>query len=193
LKVEDLERKDRYLTVTFTLAKKHKKGLDQFIEILKLKDPETAYKLSYAELKIQWAAWKKTEEGIIRRDERIAKKVALRDKYAQHITAYLDYLVTKYPKAVYLFPGGKAIFQNYMVFLDRHISGRQVLRIIKALDPTAWCHLFREGKGAEIARDMSNKLSAIFEVRDTLDLEHETTAYRYVKRYAVQEMKTEET
>lgn len=193
LKVEDLKQENRYLTVTFTLAKKHKKGLDQFIEVLKAKDPELAYKLTYPELKVRWAAWKKTEEGIIRRDERIDKKVALTDKYAQHITAYLDYLVTKYPKAVYLFPRGKAIFTNYMVIEDQHISGRQVLRIVKTLDPTTWCHLFRDGKGAEIARDIPNKLLAVFQVKATLDLENEETAYVYVKRWAAEEMKTEET
>lgn len=52
-------------------------------------------------------------------------------------------------------------------------------------------HLFRETKGAEIAKTEGNRLMAVYEVRDTLDLETEETAYRYVRRYAVQEMKTE--
>jgi hypothetical protein len=77
------------------------------------------------------------------------------------------------------------------VFEDQHLSGRQLLRLIKPLNPEAWLHLFRETKGAEIAKDKGRTLDAVYAVRETLDLENEETAYRYVRRYAVQEMKAE--
>ena len=78
-----------------------------------------------------------------------------------------------------------------MIFLDQHLSGRQLLRLIKPLNENAWLHLFRETKGAEIAREKGRTIDAVYSVRETLDLENETTAYRYVRRYAVQEMKSE--
>lgn len=193
LTVQDLKRENRYLTITFTLSKKHKRGFFQYLGMICEKNRAAAEKTLYIDLNRQWKEWTKTNEGKISRDERADKKVAVRDKYTHYITDYLDYLVTKHPKAVYLFPSGKAIYANYTVFPDRHLSGRTILRIIKDLDPTAWCHLFREGKGAEIARDINDKLLAVFKVKDTLDLENEATAYRYIRRYAAEEMKVEET
>ena len=81
--------------------------------------------------------------------------------------------------------------QSYIIFEKEHLSGRQLLRLIKPLSPTALLHLFRETKGAEIAKTEGRTLKAVYEVRETLDLENEETAYRYVRRYAVQEMKAE--
>ena len=46
-------------------------------------------------------------------------------------------------------------------------------------------------KGAEIARDLGNNLIALTSVKQTLDLENEETAYRYIERYAVPEIKAE--
>jgi len=51
--------------------------------------------------------------------------------------------------------------------------------------------LLRETKGAEIAKAEGRTLKAVYEVRETLDLENEQTALRYVRRYAVQEMNAE--
>ena len=81
--------------------------------------------------------------------------------------------------------------ENYTIIGDKHLSGRQLLGIIKQLDPECWLHLFRETKGAEIARRLGQTISAVYKVKDTLDLEKEATAYRYVRRYAVQEMDAE--
>ena len=54
-----------------------------------------------------------------------------------------------------------------------------------------WLHLFREFKGAEIAKQEGLSLKGVYQVKETLDLEKEATAYRYIRRFAVQEMKTE--
>jgi hypothetical protein len=69
-----------------------------------------------------------------------------------------------------------------MVVPDKHLSGNQLLRLIKPLDPKALCHLFRETKGTEIAKAFGNNLAGITEVKETLDLEEEATAYRYTRR-----------
>ena len=83
------------------------------------------------------------------------------------------------------------MFNNYFVIEDKHLSGRQLLRLIKPLAPTMWLHLLREGKGAEISRDKGMNITAVTEVKNMLDLENEETAWRYVRRYAIQEAKTE--
>jgi hypothetical protein len=101
-------------------------------------------------------------------------------------------LSEKYPGVKYLFPSGYEVFGSaYVVLPDSHLSGRQLLRLIKPLNESAWLHLFRETKGAEIAKAEGRTLKAVYEVRETLDLENEQTAIRYVRRYAVQEMKAE--
>ena len=80
---------------------------------------------------------------------------------------------------------------TYDKLLVPAVSGRQLLLLIKPLDKKAWLHLFRETKGAEIAKEYGNNLAGITEVKETLDLEKEETAYIYTRRYAVQEIKAE--
>jgi hypothetical protein len=108
--------------------------------------------------------------------------VNTRDKYAKLIIEYLDYLEQHIPKAKFLFPSGKAVFQNYFVHEDKHLSGRQLLRLIKPLNRKMWLHLLRETKGAEISRDLGMNITAVTEVRNMLDLEKEETAWKYVRR-----------
>jgi integrase len=188
---DDLKVENMQLYVTFTLRKKHKKGLFQYLKILEKHNP-TALDKSLAELKLDWKEWTQTEEGYRVREEKRTKSVQVTDKYAQLILEYLDYLKQHYPDAQYIFPSGLEVFgTEYMVFNDAHLSGRQILRIIKPLNPDAWLHLFRETVGATIAKAKGRTLDAVYEVRETLDLENEATAYRYVRRYAVQEMKKE--
>jgi hypothetical protein len=147
---------------------------------------------SLAELKLEWKIWNKTEAGYRVKEEKRIKSVDVNDKYARLILDYLDYLNDHYPCVRYVFPSGTEVFgTSYVVFEDEHLSGRQLLRLIKPLNESVWLHLFRETKGAEIAREKGRTLDAVYSVRETLDLENETTAYRYVRRYAVQEMKSE--
>jgi hypothetical protein len=83
------------------------------------------------------------------------------------------------------------VFQNYIVDYDKHLSGRQLLRLTKPLNETLWLHLLRETKGAEISRDLGMNITAVTEVKNMLDLEREETVWNYVRRYAVQEAKAE--
>ena len=199
LQREDLKvEPDGFLYVTFTIRKKHKRGLFQYLKYLQkqIRDEKLSREFvnskQLAELNEEWREWQKTEEGCQVKEEKRTKKLALEDKYCRLIIEYADFLKAKYPDAKFLFPSGRTVFgQSYMVYGDRHLSGRQLLRLIKLLNPKAWLHLFRETKGAEIARTEGNKLTTVYEIRDTLDLEKEETAYRYVRRYAVQEIPSE--
>jgi len=141
---------------------------------------------------LEWRDWTKTEEGYrVKRDKR-TKMVDLRDKYAKLIWEYRKFMKKNFPSAHFLFPSGKMVFgESYTILGNKHLSGRHLLGIIKQLDPECWMHLFRESKGAEIARKLGQTITAVYKVKDTLDLEKEATAYRYIRRYAVQEMDAE--
>ena len=191
LERENLKIKNEKLLVTFTLRKKHKKGLFQYLKWLEKNNPLEMEK-PLAQLKHDWKVWNETQEGYRVKEEKRTKSVDVNDKYAKLIVGYLEFLERTYPEAKYVFPSGAEVFgESYIIFPDEHLSGRQLLRLIKPLNENAWLHLFRETKGAEIAREKGRTLDAVYSVRETLDLENETTAYRYVRRYAVQEMKSE--
>lgn len=191
LEREDLRIENDQLYVTFTLRKKHKRGLFQYIAFLEKNNPSALDK-PHSQLKQEWKLWTETEQGYRVKEDRRTKSVSIQDTYAKLILQYLAFLNVKYPAAKYVFPSGVEIFgTSYMIFENEHLSGRQLLRLIKPLSPTAWLHLFRETKGAEIAKANGRTLASVYEVRETLDLENEETAYRYVRRYAVQEMKAE--
>jgi integrase len=191
LERSDLKVENGKLYVTFTLRKKHKKGLFQYIKFLRKNEP-IALQKPLSELELEWKEWTQTSYGYRVKEERRTKSVDVTDKYARIIIEYLDFLEREYPNVKFLFPSGREVFgTSYIVFENEHLSGRQLLNLVKPLNPDAWLHLFRETKGAEIAKAEGRTLKAVYEVRDTLDLENEETAYRYVRRYAVQEMKAE--
>lgn len=191
LKLNDLEVKEGYLYVTFTLRKKHKLGLFQYIKHLrKLENPQLLNK-PLLELEQEWKIWQQSEQGCHIKEEKRTKKVSLEDKYAKLILEYMEFLTVNHPEVTYLFPSGKAIFSNYFIDNSKPLSGRQLLRLIKPLNKRLWLHLFRELKGSEIARDMGDNIIAVAQVKETLDLERETTAWNYIHRYAAQTMKAE--
>jgi len=190
LKLSDLEMKEGYLYVTFTLRKKHKRGLFQYIRTLQEHDA-TLLNKPFLEIQAEWKAWTHTEAGYTVKEERRTKRVNLEDKYARLIIEYVEWLRQNNPEGIYLFPSGKAVFSHYVILNERSLSGSQLLRLIKPLNRKLWLHLFREMKGAEIARELGGNITALTSVKQTLDLEREDTAYRYIERYAVQEMKPE--
>ncbi len=121
----------------------------------------------------------------------VTKKFPISSRYAQHILNYRKYLKEHYPKTKYLFPSIRSVFGMTLAVSDTdHLSGRQVLNLIKELNPNGWCHLFRETRGAEIVKkDEEQKQLSIFTVyrgQQGLDLERETTAWHYIKRYATE-------
>jgi integrase len=190
LKLTDLKVENDFLFITFTLRKKHKFGLFQYLKVLKKTNPDGLNK-SYPILVSEWQTWRLTEQGQHVKEERRTKKVSLSDRYARLILEYVTYLNEKYPKAEYVFPSGRTVFgQSYLVVGDRSLSGRQLLNLIKPLNPRAWLHLFRELVGKEIAEE-DNTIAGVYKVKESLDLENEETAWRYIRRFGIQEVKVE--
>lgn len=195
LQPSDLRIVGSDLEITFNLAKKHKKGLFQYLRYLQKTDPEQLKK-PLPEIQTAWRQWQETEQGHRTKTSTSLQSIALDDKYAHYILDYLQYLREKYPDAKFLFPSGLSVFGTsypYLVFPDRSLSGRQLLRIIKQLNPDAWTHLFRYTKGCEVAREHGRTIDSVHYVRDTLDLENEATAWIYVRRSVPARMTKEST
>jgi integrase len=189
---------DNILTITFTLSKKRKKGLWQYREYLKRQiekgefTSEQFNKKSQGELETEWREWQKTKEGINIKTTKASKSTDANGFFAQIILEYRNFVHEKYPKAKFLFPYGTSIWGTYHFDFNDHINGRTILNIVKALDSNAWAHLFRERRGAAIARKNGRSLDTVYKVKDALDLENEETAYSYVKRYARDVVKEDE-
>ncbi len=194
LKISDLKIEGDLLIVTFTLRKKRKRGLFQYMKFLKSQVLKGNLPLSAIEnktqkqLELEWRAWQQTKDGVHIKEVKSTKGVKLSSPYAQFIIQYWKYVKQTYPEAVYVFPAGKSIFGVYTVFNEDHIDGRTLLNVTKFLNPNAWIHLFRDTKGAEVAKACGRTIDGVYKVKDTLDLENESTAYHYIRRYAVHEM-----
>ena len=171
------------LELSFVLSKKRKKGLFQFLSYLKKHDPEKL-KLPLPEIEISWREWQGTLEGHKIQNSDSLKSVDLNDKYGKHIVTYYEYVKATYPNSLYLFPSGRTVFgKNYVVNENKHLHPKGLLRLLKALKPDTWMHLYRETKGAQVAREHGRNLTSVYEVKDALDLANENTAYNYVKRF----------
>jgi integrase len=146
LEVLDLEVKGKYLSVTFTVAKKRRGSI---------------------------------------MSKRREKLLSLRDPWTRPILEYWEWMRTEQPGCRYLFPTTfySPLSNSLRLSPDSHLSGRQLLRIVKRVNPEAWCHLFRETVGAEIVRRDPSIMSP-FRVMRRLDLESYTTAFNYMKRFA---------
>jgi len=129
---------------------------------------------------------------------RRTKKFPLSSLHAQHIIEHWNHMKKLHPECRYLFPSTTSVFGLGLAFhKDKHLSGRQILRIIKQLNPEAWCHLFRETRGAEVVRSDEKRLGeasimTVYRVQRALDLERETTAWNYINRYATETIEPEE-
>lgn len=193
LEMADIYVENGMLYITFTIAKKHKRGKSQFIEYLKRIGDLSLPSKTYSEIESEWKEWTKTPEGINTKIVKRPKMTPLTDKYALLILDYFQYVQKHFPASKFLFPSGKALFGNcnltkgcadYMIFPDKALSGRQILNIIKELDTQVWTHLFRKQKGTETAKKYGRTLEAVFMVKDTLDLSRTETAMHYIEENA---------
>jgi len=194
LTVDDLKinEKNHDLEVTFTLSKKHKRGLFQYLEFLKEQNNPELLNKPYPLLVEEWRKWQQTEEGHRIKNDTSLQSISLDDKYTTYILDYLRYMKATVRDAKFLFPSGTEVFGGAYIIVPReHLSGSQLLRIIKPLNNTAWLHLFRETKGAEIAKNEGRTIDAVYKVKENLDLENEDTAYHYVRRFAALKQPTE--
>jgi integrase len=183
LRRTDFKQVNGDLEVKFVLAKKKKKGLIQYLNFLEKNSPDLLSK-PMAELRSMWRGWQDSELGHKTKNTTSLHSISLSDKYSGYVTAYLDYLSVHHPDAKFLFPSGTSVFgESYVVFPEQHLSGRQLLRIVKDLNRQAWCHLFRDTKGGEIAKAHGRTLDSVYHVKETLDLAKEETAYHYIARF----------
>lgn len=119
-----------------------------------------------------------------------AKLLLLKDQRTQHILEYVKWMRANHFECLYLFPRTHNIFGVDLVFyLDEHISGRHILRLIHALNPEVWCHLFREKRGATIVRE-DPTIMAPFKVMISLDLKTFEVAFNYMRRFAEEKIGT---
>lgn len=196
IEISRLERKDltvnnetRELEVRFTLAKKRKRGLHQFFKHLEKHNP-TELSKPLPILKAMWREWQKTEEGHSVNEQTALKSIDLKDKYAPYILLYFDYLEQNYPEVKYLFPSGYPVFGSaYVVEPGAHLSGSQLLRLIKPLT-NGWLHLFRSTKGEETARQHGRTLESLHNVATTLNVTDQT-AMHYIEKYVPQKQPIE--
>jgi integrase len=192
LGMTDLLIEGGYLKITFTLRKKHKFGLHQYLKFLEKNDPENLATKTIDQIKAEWREWQKTEKGFKYKENRTTKKVLLGSAYVQHIIDYWNFVKRHYPKAEFLFPSSKNVFGNLIVNCDKHVEGQTLLLEVKKLDQNTWMHLFRERKGGSIAKKLGMSITAIYEVKNTLDIE-EQTAFSYLRRFGEQEITVDKT
>ena len=140
----------------------------------------------------EWITWTETEQGHKYKSYPTTKKVKVADRYAKMILEFYDYMKQEYSEAKYLFTSGKTVFgETYIINPDEHLSGSQLLRILKPIAPKAWLHLFRELKAKEISEALGSTLGSVATVQSYLDLERMETAMGYTKRFAIQEATAE--
>lgn len=189
LGITDLNIEGNELIISFTLSKKRKKGLFQYLAFCEKKLPEMLNK-PLPEIREAHKEWQKTERGHRVINGKSLHSIELNDPFTAPILEYKDYLKTIEPNCVWLFPSGKEVFgQSYLIIPERHLSGCQLLNIIKSLKKDIWCHLFRETLGGAVAKEHGSTLTSVNAVKEALDLEHETTAYAYVKRFVAKKRK----
>ena len=185
LEMSDITIENDFLNITFTICKKSKKGLFQYIEFLEKKgDPELLNK-TLPILRKEHKLWNETPAGYRDKKVRRPKQTPITDKYAKLILNYFRYMQQNYPTANFLFPSGVCLFDGTYIIrkANKAVSGRHILRIIKELDPNVWMHLFRKLKGSEVARKYGRTLDSAYQVKTTLDLERTETALRYIEEF----------
>lgn len=126
------------------------------------------------------------------------KRFRIKSRYAQYILEYWNWMKKNHPENKWLFPSGHSVFGvGYVFDYSRHLHGRQILRIIQKLNPKAWCHLFRETRGAGIVKTDEEirgeaSIETVYRVRRGLDLESEASAWRYIRRHATETIEDED-
>jgi len=150
-------------------------------EVASLEISDLAVKGRY--LSITFTVRKKRRKNILSLQRE--KLLSLKDPLVQPILEYWSWMKKNNPECRYLFPRTfySPLTKTFTLDRNHHLSGRQILRIVKRANPRAWCHLFRETVGAEIVRK-DPSIMAPFKVMRRLDLESYTTAFNYMKRYA---------
>jgi integrase len=150
-------------------------------EVASVRSEDVQIKGDY--LSVTFTVVKKRRQNIL--STRREKLLPLASKYTQHILNYLNHLKEICPESQYLFPSVRSVFGYTTIQPNKHLSRKSIWWTVKALNPNAWCHLFRETMGAKIVRS-DPSIIAPFKVMRRLDLESHTTAFRYMQRYTAE-------
>jgi integrase len=187
LTVEDLTVEGELLNVNFTIAKKKKLGLHQYLKWLEgcvkkgLITAQAVEAKSFLQLKQEHKIWVEKGHGIKITPVKALKQVGINEKYGKPIYEYYQWLKLNHPECKYFFPATWMVFNRGLSFnKDKAISGVTLWRDIKALDRKVWLHLFRKLKGNQTAKQFGRNLESIKMVADTLNIS-EQTAYHYVE------------
>jgi len=133
----------------------------------------------------------KKRKGSVLRKQAI-KLIPLTDSLTEPIIKYLDHLKGLEPKPKFLFPSVKSFFgTSFIIQFNKHISGRQVFRVVRSTSASVWPHLFRETVGSDVIKQDSSIIGA-FKVMRRLDLEDYKTGFNYLRRYAGDVIRREE-
>lgn len=147
-------------------------------------------------LYVQFTVVKKRKKNL--RTLQRTKKFLKTSKWATMIQNYLTYLEQHYPNYKFVYPKAHSLFgEAYLIDESKHADGQQIWRIIKTLNPNDWPHQHRERRAVKVIRSAETKrgqadLNTVYQVRDVLDLERETTAYNYIRRFQTQRVEEEE-
>lgn len=145
--------------------------------------PRTFFVENPPYLEVTFILEKKRKRNLIKKLS--TKSFSLSDPLTQNIIEYLKLLDIKVPNAEFWLPSAKTVFGSYIIFPDKHLSGRHVFNIIRECSETMWPHLNRETVAADVVKQ-DDSINAIFKVQQTLDLEDFRTAFNYVKRFSKQ-------
>lgn len=121
------------------------------------------------------------------------KKIDLDARYVEHILNHKWVLNRIAPESEWMFP--RTYYSNFggafKVRSENHFSRQTGHNRLKSISENIFAHLFRDTMGAQVARE-DGSIVGVFKVMVRLDLESTTSAMRYVRRYAIDEIKQEE-
>jgi len=168
--------RDRSILCIFRLTGKRVK------ELSLLKQADLVIKGKNLSITFTVAKKRKKQKLTTRRE----KQIPLTDPLVAPILEYREWMQKNvgdtipwlYPRTHYT-PSFKTL-----TLTNKHLSTRQILRIVQKYNANVWCHLFRETVGADIVRE-DKSIMAVWKVKKRLDLEKTETAWRYMDRYGV--------
>jgi len=163
-------------------------------EIASLERPDITMDSKF--LYVRFTVVKKRKKNI-RTLQRI-KKFTVDSQWAQYIIEYLRFLENEFQGSKYVYPSVRYFFgKGYVMNPTEHAKPQEIWRIVKKLNEEDWPHQHREKRAVKVIRaDESRfgecKLETVYRVRNALDLERETTAYNYIRRFETQKVEEEE-
>jgi site-specific recombinase XerD len=151
--------------------------------------PRDSLKTEGSFLNVTFVLLKKRKGNVLQKLS--TKSIPLADPLVKPVLEYYEFLKAHHPDCKFLFPSGRSVFgQAYIIYNDKHLSGRQVFNIVRGLSQTIWPHLFRETVASDVIKEDSTIIAA-FKVQRRLDLESYTTGFNYLRRFSSDVIKRE--